>query len=171
MNKLALAACAAVALISSSASAATYITWTPPAADGSFTATYGNTGVPGGEFDDVFDFTLPTGVTSFTITSTFTDNPENDIDFTTVAYNGNAFNVGATGQNEFRFLNGIAMVNGGQQRLEVSGISGGNGSYSGVISFNPTAAVPEPGAWALMIMGFGGAGAMIRRRHARVQVA
>lgn len=27
------------------------------------------------------------------------------------------------------------------------------------------AAVPEPGAWALMILGFGGAGAMIRRRR------
>ncbi len=26
-------------------------------------------------------------------------------------------------------------------------------------------AVPEPGAWALMIMGFGGVGAMVRRRR------
>lgn len=31
---------------------------------------------------------------------------------------------------------------------------------------NNNAAVPEPGAWALMIMGFGGAGWMIRRRRA-----
>lgn len=29
-------------------------------------------------------------------------------------------------------------------------------------------AVPEPGAWALMIMGFGGAGAMLRRRREAV---
>ena len=28
------------------------------------------------------------------------------------------------------------------------------------------AGVPEPAAWALMILGFGAAGAMLRRRHA-----
>ncbi|WP_165843996.1 PEPxxWA-CTERM sorting domain-containing protein [Phenylobacterium kunshanense] len=30
------------------------------------------------------------------------------------------------------------------------------------------AAVPEPGAWALMILGFGGAGAMLRRKGGRL---
>ena len=29
----------------------------------------------------------------------------------------------------------------------------------------PAAAVPEPAAWALMILGFGGAGAQLRRRR------
>jgi hypothetical protein len=32
-------------------------------------------------------------------------------------------------------------------------------------------AVPEPGAWALMILGFGGAGAMLRRRRAAAAIA
>ena len=32
-------------------------------------------------------------------------------------------------------------------------------------------AVPEPGAWALMILGFGGVGAMLRRRAARAVTA
>lgn len=36
--------------------------------------------------------------------------------------------------------------------------------------FSPTAAVPEPSAWALMILGFGGAGAALRQRRRR-QVA
>ena len=31
-------------------------------------------------------------------------------------------------------------------------------------------AVPEPAAWAMMIMGFGGVGAMMRRRHMTPQV-
>jgi len=35
-----------------------------------------------------------------------------------------------------------------------------------VFSYNGMAAVPEPGAWALMIGGFGLAGAMLRRRRA-----
>lgn len=32
-------------------------------------------------------------------------------------------------------------------------------------SFEVTGVVPEPGTWALMIIGFGGAGAMLRRRR------
>jgi hypothetical protein len=35
-------------------------------------------------------------------------------------------------------------------------------------AFRPTGGVPEPATWALMIMGFGGAGAMLRRRRAAV---
>lgn len=31
--------------------------------------------------------------------------------------------------------------------------------------FSPSGAVPEPATWALMILGFGGAGAMLRRRR------
>lgn len=42
-------------------------------------------------------------------------------------------------------------------------------STSNAFEFDGLAGVvPEPGTWALMIMGFGGAGAMIRRRRAAV---
>ena len=34
-----------------------------------------------------------------------------------------------------------------------------------------TGAVPEPGAWALMILGFGGVGASLRARHRRPAIA
>ena len=33
------------------------------------------------------------------------------------------------------------------------------------LGYSPTAAIPEPASWALMILGFGGAGAMIRHRR------
>jgi hypothetical protein len=44
-------------------------------------------------------------------------------------------------------------------------LSASSGSGSRSMSPTMTAAVPEPGTWALMIMGFGGAGAMIRSRR------
>ena len=52
----------------------------------------------------------------------------------------------ASGQVTIRFFNGI-----------------GNDNYVGLD--NVSLAVPEPATWALMIMGFGGAGAMLRRRR------
>ncbi|KND47246.1 MAG: hypothetical protein AB199_02350 [Parcubacteria bacterium C7867-004] len=61
----------------------------------------------------------------------------------------------STGQVKIRFFNGV-----------------GNDNYVGldnVVFEKVAAAVPEPSSWALMIIGFGGMGAMIRRR--RLQAA
>lgn len=171
MKRLILAATAVVALLSgvSSANATQFVMWGPVDVDGSFTGVFGNDGVPGdvnGLFSDTFNFALPTGVSSFTATSTFTNDPANDINFTSIRFNGINFGIGSTGQNEFRFLNGVSVASGAPQQLIVAGTTGGTASYSGVISFNAAAAaVPEPAAWALMILGFGGTGAMLRRRQ------
>ena len=166
MNKFALVGACAAALMATAAHATTFVTWTPPGPDGSFTATFGNTGVDPDTFNDVFDFTLPTGIASFTISSTFT-NPDDDIDFTTVSFNGTDFHIDTTGTNEFRHLNGQIVTLGGAQHLVVSGTNGGGGSYAGVISFTPDVGggVPEPATWALLIGGFAGAGALLRRRR------
>jgi hypothetical protein len=171
MNKFVAAAGLAGALwaFGSVANASTFESWSPVNPDGSFTGNFGDTGITGnasGAFTDVFDFTLPTGVSSFTVNSTFTGNLSNNIDFTSVTFNGQSFAIISTGQNEFRALNGIELTAGGPQHLVVSGTSGGSGSFDGVISFSPVTGVPEPGAWALMIMGFGGVGGLVRaKRH------
>ncbi|MBW8815460.1 MAG: FxDxF family PEP-CTERM protein [Caulobacterales bacterium] len=165
MKRLLLAACALAAMTASAAHASTFVTWSAPMPDGSITANYGDTGIAAGDFTDVFDLTFPTGLTSFTVNSTFTTDPHQDINFSSVVFNGHAFNIVSTGQNEFRVLNNISVTAGGAQHLVITGTSGGNGSYDGVIAFTPvTAGVPEPAAWALMIMGFGGTGAILRRR-------
>ncbi len=46
--------------------------------------------------------------------------------------------------------------------------SGGQSSSSPTIA---TGAIPEPGTWGLMIMGFGGAGALLRRRRSAALAA
>ena len=173
MKTLLLSASVAVALLagSTAASAAQFVFWGPVNSDGSFTGNFGDTGITTPTFNDIFDFALPTGVSSFTVNSTFTDNPNNDIDFTNVTFNGQAFSVISVGQNEFRALNGYHVTSGGPQHLVVTGTSGGNGSYGGVISFSTLTAVPEPAAWALMIMGFGGVGGMLRARRRQVAIA
>lgn len=40
-----------------------------------------------------------------------------------------------------------------------------------VASVNATAAAPEPGTWALMLLGFGGVGAALRRRSSAVRAS
>ena len=48
-------------------------------------------------------------------------------------------------------------------RLTFGGTTSGGGGEAGTLSF--FAAVPEPGTWALMLLGFGGIGMAMRRRR------
>ncbi|MDZ4371485.1 MAG: FxDxF family PEP-CTERM protein [Phenylobacterium sp.] len=162
----------AACLSASAVQAATYINYGPVGDDGGFTITFGNTGITDTSFSDVFNFSMPTGRGDFVITSTMSGGSQN-IGWTSVAFNGETFESGTAGWNEFQFLNGVSLTEGAGQQLVLTGTSGGNASYSGVITFMPTVtgAVPEPGAWALMILGFGGAGAVLRRARARAAFA
>jgi len=170
MKKLILAAtCAAALLAAGSAGAAQMITFTTPMPDSSFTGMFGHQDVDAGVFNDVYTFTLPTGVAGWTISSIFNGAPAtNNIDFTSVKFNGVEFNVTSTGNVEQRYLAGQTTASGSQS-LIVKGISGGNATYDGTLAFSAltaaVTAVPEPGSWALMILGFGGVGALIRDRR------
>jgi hypothetical protein len=83
--------------------------------------------------------------------------------------NTNIMNIGPNGLINLFLDNTQA---GGQREWSRSRIAVAN-FYDGVltsdevfgINQNPTGAVPEPATWAMMIMGFGAAGAMMRRRR------
>lgn len=157
------AAVAAFAFSASAAAAATYINYGPVGPDGGFTITFGNTGITDSSFTDVFDFTMPTGRADFVITSTMSGGSQN-ITWSSLTFNGETFDSGSSGWNEFNFLNGVRVTADTPQRLILSGLGGGNASYSGVITFIPVA-VPEPATWAMLITGFAGAGALLRQRR------
>jgi hypothetical protein len=160
---LATAMAAAILCSASAANAARTLILTPPAADGSFTGMFGETGIAAGDFSDTFTFAMPAGIAGATITTNWVGSLLSNIDFSSVTFNGNPFSLGPTGQVENGFVLNLP-VTSGTQTLVVNGKSGGNGSFSGTLSFALTA-LPEPASWAFMIVGFGGIGAMLRRRR------
>ena len=122
-------------------------------------------------FTDTATFVTPNdyNMLSATISSILTgSNLATNIDFTSVMINGVEFAIGTTGDSEFRFLSDLLLGPGKTNTLTISGMTGGDASYSGTLSF-ASAAVPEPSTWLIMIMGIGLAGMALRRRH-RVQV-
>ena len=56
-------------------------------------------------------------------------------------------------------------VNGFTPPVRANGVTDTYGFFTITVS-TPSGAVPEPGAWALMIAGFGLAGAALRKRRA-----
>jgi opacity protein-like surface antigen len=173
MTRPLIAACsfALLALSASAADAAKVLQLSALDTTGSVTGTFGDTGIAGGLFEDVFTFNLPApGVLGGTISTSLTS-PANNIDFTLVSLNGRAFTLSPTGIVEIGVLDPAGVATG-LQRLVVRGRSGGSGSYAGTLSFSITGregggAVPEPASWALMITGFGGLGATLRARRRR----
>jgi hypothetical protein len=144
------------------ANAAINVVLPPAAADGSITAEFGQSGIAFGAFNHTFNFTFPsagtasTGVTSIKVSG----KPSTNIDFTSVTLNGKAFAI-TNGVFDLATLDDWA-VPAGVQTLVVQGTSGGNGSYTVDLAFAP---VPEPATWAMMIIGFGAAGSMVRARR------
>lgn len=63
---------------------------------------------------------------------------------------------------DFEFAFGFS---GGGLKVSPNGKNFNNFKVNGNGNFS-AGAIPEPGTWALMILGFGGAGAMLRRRRA-----
>ena len=144
------------------------------------TATIGNTPQVGGtvaapvSFTDSFLFTIgpPGGALIGTgsgsiITSTSLLFSATDLDLTSVIVNGVALTISRTadGLIESSGTSNVSIFSGQLNNITVTGLSRGLGSYGGNLTFIPAAAVPEPGTWALMLIGFGAVGFSMRRRR------
>jgi len=149
---------------------------------GPVAATLGHTGIAAGDFTDIFQFRLDqTGTGSGSLTTgTETFLGSTDVDFISVLVNGleatityrdatgascTVRGVGTCGINETASISGVPIMFGELNTITVNGLSRGLGSYGGNATFTPLAAVPEPGTWALMLLGFGAVGYSMRRRR------
>jgi len=191
MLKLGIAAAIAVATLPATANAATIIPGSPPpgvfvvtgnpfTGTSPVTATIGNTPQVGGtvaapvSFSDSFLFTIGppgggligTGSGSI-ITSSSLQFSATDLDLTSVIVNGVALTITRTagGLIESAGASNVNIFSGQLNNITVTGVSRGLGSYGGNLTFVPLAAVPEPGTWALMLLGFGAIGFSMRRRR------
>jgi len=100
----------------------------------------------------------------------------------TVSAGGTTFNVSAA--NDASFGSGHNMLwktgsfsftgTGSPTTLTLAAVTGGNGGVffdKLSVQTDGAGAVPEPAAWALMIVGFGGVGATIRARRRMIVAA
>jgi PEP-CTERM motif len=84
-----------------------------------------------------------------------------------------------TNNGQYSFLDdpSMAFSNGGVEVTQITGIndageitgfySDANGTFHGFVADIPTASVPEPSTWAMMILGFAGIGFMAYRRKSK----
>lgn len=138
---------------------------------GPLSALYGRDGIGAGTFTDRFLFTIDQfGLGSGGISSILAGavGSATDLDFTEVTFNNGTTTVPVTITNAGFFESGglanVPISSGVQNILSVTYLSRGAGAYGGNLSFSPSA-VPEPASWAMMLLGFGAVGSIVRRRR------
>lgn len=165
---LAMAAIAAAGLMSTTAQAADFITISGPSGNFGDDNVLCSVGASGPcAFTRSFSFVTPAGfnLASIDISSIANANPATNIDFTSVTFNGVSFATLSTGISEFRNLLNQNLIAGGTNTINVAGTTGGNASFTGNVSMAAVAAVPEPAAWMLMLIGMAGVGYSMRRKE------
>jgi hypothetical protein len=175
MRRLLLAAAGAMALVGGAAANAGPVISgpvgpLPPAVTTPGTFIIGsNLSAGPGTFSDMFTFTiLGTAPELFNgqVTSQEFPSNTNNINFTSLLLDGvSVFTKTSSDPNpeSWSILNPI-LLSAGSHTITVGGtLNGTVGSYVG--NFNVAAAVPEPATWAMMLLGFGAMGMVIRRRR------
>ncbi|VXC85379.1 FxDxF family PEP-CTERM protein [Sphingomonas sp. 8AM] len=136
-------------------------------APGVFTGLFGNTVTSAdvnssSVYTDTYQFIVPTAgiVGASAVTLTF----DGSLTFSEVLLNGVKLVIRRTNGVYLATspLGGLASAEN-PQKLSITGkLTGATGTYTGNVRFE--SAVPEPGTWALMILGFGIVGYAMRRR-------
>ncbi|WP_341207097.1 FxDxF family PEP-CTERM protein [uncultured Sphingomonas sp.] len=166
MKKIfATAVAAATFAVSAPAMAVTNIDLGPTGSDvqfGSFTIS----GTSGTGLSQDFTFNVPSeGIVSASGTATISLATNSAIQLTSIVLNGisKAATLSADGSAYQAAINNIVTNANNPQTLRVNyNVTGRGGIATGTVSW--TSAVPEPGSWALMILGFGIVGYAMRRR-------
>lgn len=119
-------------------------------------------------FDLTYRFTIPVNAASGATVSTITIG-DSDVTFTSLLLNGVALTfIGEDGFGGKSYSTNQELTGGFENILSLQGGVTGAAQINTAISIT---AVPEPGTWALFILGFGALGYAMRRRNAKVTVA
>ena len=172
MRKLIYTLAGAAALASASiASAASVVTGptpsslTPPASALFGSVLTGST-TSSTSFSDTFTFNIAGSAGSLNSQiSTLLLNGSQNVNFTSILLDGTyAFSKTSTdpAPEVWALLNPVTVGLGTHTISVVGTLLGPTGSYSGTLN---VAAVPEPATWAMMLLGFGAMGLVIRRRR------
>jgi hypothetical protein len=118
--------------------------------------------------NDVFTFTILGGpaLTDAQV-STILLNDTQNVNFSSILLDSTfAFTKTSSDPNPetWALLNPVTLGTGTHTISVLGTLLGETGSYSGTINVQ-VAPVPEPGTWAMMLLGFGAIGLMIRRRR------
>jgi opacity protein-like surface antigen len=170
MRKFLMAAATAAALACAAPAAQAATTFTlidQTSLDTVGTSNFGAIIDSAGAFNHTFNFTTSDAKNASSSVITIFLGGAWDVDFSSVDLDGVAFTKQTNDPAESWALNGT-LLGAGPHTINLHGTvtattQSNAGSYAGTLNI---ANVPEPATWALMISGFGAAGAMLRRKRA-----
>lgn len=161
------AGAAALGLLSFAAPASATVIFDPidqPTLDAFNTEMFGAISDELGIFTHMFSFTTaePKLASSSVVTISLPGGAA-DIDFTAIDLDGIAFTQHVFDPDAETWDVNAAGLAAGSHTITLHGsVVTAPASYAGTINIAP---VPEPATWAMMILGFGGMGAVLRRRN------